>query len=167
MSTTQPESLFVDPRSAARVEEPTVADAGAATAHAAGAARADAPSRAALWTGRVLSGVAVLFLAFDGGFKLFAPPAAIEGTKVLGWAPNTIVPLGILQIALLAIHLVPRTAVLGAVLWTGYLGGAVATHVRLGNPLFSHILFPVYVAAFLWVGLALRDRRARALLGPR
>ena len=138
-----------------------------ATTPATAAAPAGAPSRAALWTGRVLSGLAVLFLTFDVVFKLFAPPEAFEANKVLGWAPSTIVPLAILEIALLAIHLVPRTAVLGAVLWTGYLGGAIATHVRVGNPLFSHVLFPVYVAAFLWVGLALRDRRARALLGPR
>ena len=75
-------------------------------------------------------------------------------------------PLGILQLVLLALYLVPRTALLGAVLWTGYLGGAVATHVRVGNPLVSHVLFPVYVAALLWGGLWLRDRRTRALLAP-
>jgi hypothetical protein len=167
MSATHPESLFESPPRDARVQEPTAAASSAVTTPATGAAPASTPSRGVLWTGRVLSGLAVLFLAFDGVFKLFAPPEAIEGTQVLGWAPSTIVPLGILQITLLAIHLVPRTAVLGAVLWTGYLGGAVATHVRVGNPLFSHVLFPIYVAAFLWIGLALRDRRARALLGPR
>ena len=75
--------------------------------------------------------------------------------------------LGIVQLVCLAFYLVPRTAVLGAVLWTGYLGGAVATHVRIGHPLFSHVLFPVYVAVLLWVGLWLRDERLRTVLPVR
>lgn len=167
MSATHPESFFANPIAAARNEDPASNDVAPAAAPSGANASPAAPSRGALWTGRVLSGLAVLFLAFDGAFKLFVPPEAIEGTAVLGWAPHTIVPLGILQIALLVIHLVPRTAVIGAVLWTGYLGGAIATHVRVGNPLFSHTLFPIYVAAFLWIGLALRDRRARAILEAR
>ena len=72
--------------------------------------------------------------------------------------------LGLLQLALLALYLAPRTSILGAVLWTGYLGGAVATHVRVGSPLATHILFPIYVAALLWLGLWLRDARVRALV---
>jgi hypothetical protein len=160
MSATHPESLFDNPLRAAR------ADDGAEPA-APATRTAAAPSRRALWTGRVLSGLAVAFLTFDATLKLSMPPEAIEGTKVLGWSPSAIVPLGVLEVALLGLYLVPRTAVIGAVLWTGYLGGAIATHVRVGNPLFSHILFPIYVAAFLWIGLALRDRRASALLGPR
>lgn len=115
------------------------------------------------WTGRILSGIAVLFLLFDAIGKLARPIQVIEGTTQLGWPASVILPLGILQVVLLALYLIPRTAPLGAVLWTGYLGGAIATHVRIGNPLFSHILFPVYVAALLWVGLWLRDRRVRAL----
>jgi len=121
-------------------------------------------TRTQIIAGRVISGIAVAFLGFDAVFKLFAPPEAIAGTTELGWSPDVIVPLGILQLVLLALYLVPRTAVLGAVLWTGYLGGAIATHVRIDNPLFSHVLFPVYVAAFVWGGLWLRDARVRAML---
>jgi hypothetical protein len=121
-------------------------------------------TRTQIIAGRIVSGLAVAFLTFDAVFKLFAPPEAVAGTAELGWSPDVIVPLGILQLVLLALYLVPRTAVLGAVLWTGYLGGAVATHVRIDNPLFSHVLFPVYVAAFVWGGLWLRDARVRAMV---
>ena len=121
-------------------------------------------SRKARWTGRVLSGIAVLFLLFDAIGKLLRPAAVIEGTTQLGWPESTILPLAIIQLVCLAAYLIPRTSFLGAILWTGYLGGAIATHMRLGNPLFSHILFPTYVAALLWGGLWLRDRRLRALL---
>ena len=120
-------------------------------------------SRGQAITGRVLSGIAVLFLLFDAIGKLLRPAAVIEGTTQLGWPVGVIVPLGIIQLVCLALYLFPRTAVFGAILWTGYLGGAVATHVRIGNPLFSHVLFPVYVAALLWGGLWLRDRRVRNL----
>ena len=117
-----------------------------------------------VWTGRVFSALAVLFLTMDAVMKLIVVPEAVKGTGQLGWPVSSIVPLGILQAILLIIYIVPRTSVLGAILWTGYLGGAVATHVRVGNPLFSHILFPTYVAALLWLGLWLRDRRVRALV---
>jgi hypothetical protein len=118
----------------------------------------------ALWTGRVLSGLGVLFLSFDAVVKLLRLPQAIEGTTRLGYPASVIFGLGVVQVACLAFYLVPRTAVLGAVLWTGYLGGAIATHVRVGDPLFSHVLFPVYVAALLWGGLWLRDARVRSIL---
>lgn len=121
-------------------------------------------SRKALWTGRILSGLAVLFLLFDAVGKLLRPAAVIEGTTQLGWPASVILPLGIIQVVFLILYLLPRTSILGAILWTGYLGGAVATHVRIGNPLFSHVLFPVYVALLLWGGLWLRDRRVRTLL---
>ena len=121
-------------------------------------------SRKSVVTGRVLSGIAVLFLLFDAIGKLLRPVAVIEGTTQLGWPVSVILPLGIIQIICLIAYLLPRTSFLGAILWTGYLGGAVATHVRIGNPLFSHMLFPVYIAALLWLGLWLRDRRLRALL---
>jgi hypothetical protein len=123
-----------------------------------------APSKKALWAGRVLSGLGALFLAFDATGKLLQPRAVVEGTTSLGYSPSVIFPLGIVQAVCLILYLVPRTATLGALLWTGYLGGAIATHVRIGNPLFSHVLFPIYVAAFLWGGLWLRDERVRALL---
>ena len=124
-----------------------------------------ASSPGSLWTGRVLSGLVVLFLAFDAAMKVARLPMALEGTSQLGYPVSVVPLLGIVQLVCLALYLVPRTAVLGAILWTGYLGGAIATHVRLANPLFSHVLFPIYVAAFLWGGLWLRDSRVRALLG--
>jgi len=124
-------------------------------------------STAQRWTGRVLSGVAVLFLLMDLTLKLMRVPAAINGTRELGWPVATIVPLGIIQLVCLILYVVPRTSVLGAILWTGYLGGAIATHVRVGNPLFSHQLFPIYVALLLWGGLWLRDARLRTLVPVR
>jgi hypothetical protein len=116
------------------------------------------------WTGRVLSTVAVLFLLFDASGKLLRPKAVIQGTADLGWPVSALLTLGVLQVICLIAYLVPRTSVLGAILSTGYLGGAVATHLRLGQPLFSHILFPTYLAALLWGGLWLRDRRVRQLM---
>ena len=124
-------------------------------------------SNKAIWAGRILSGIAVLFLAFDAILKLLNLPEAVKGTEQLGYKASVIVPLGILQLIILIIYLIPRTSVLGAILWTGYLGGAIATHVRVGNPLFTHILFPVYLAVLLWLGLWLRDRRLRELLPVR
>jgi hypothetical protein len=122
------------------------------------------PSRKALWTGRALSGLAVLFLTFDATLKVLRVPEAIESTGQLGYPASTLFGIGLIQVICLIIYLVPRSAVLGAVLWTGYLGGAIATHVRVGNPLFSHTLFPIYVAALLWGGLWLREPRLAALL---
>jgi hypothetical protein len=119
---------------------------------------------AQVWTGRVLSSIAVLFLAMDAMMKVMQIPAAVKGTTELGYPAGVLLPLGIIQLLCLALYLIQRTRVLGAILWTGYLGGAVATHVRIGNPLFSHILFPVYVAALLWGGLYLRDARLRSVL---
>ena len=132
------------------------------------ATTAPSPTRSparARWAGRLLSGAAVLFLAGDAVGKLLAPPAVVAGTVELGFTAQHLLPLGLVQLACLVLYLVPRTAPLGAVLWTGYLGGAVAAHVRLDNPLLSHVLFPTYVAALLWAGLYLRDARVRALVG--
>src|SRR5215813_11676371 len=116
-------------------------------AYAAGASNAGASKRR-LWAGRILSGLAVAFLAFDCTIKLLQLTPAVEST---------------VQLVCLALYLIPRTAVLGAILWTGYLGGAIATHVRLGNPLFTHVLFPIYLAILIWGGLYLRDDRLRAI----
>jgi hypothetical protein len=124
-------------------------------------------SRKRLWTGRIISGVAVLFLVVDTLFKVTLSSAAVEGTTQLGYPAGSILTIGLIEAACLIAYLVPRTAILGAVLWTGYLGGAIATHLRLDNPLFTHQLFPIYVAALLWGGLYLRDRRVRALIGGR
>lgn len=119
----------------------------------------------AQWIGRILSGLVVVFLASDAAFKLVQTPDAVDATARLGFPPGTLVGLGIVQLVCLLAYLVPRTAVLGAVLWTGYVGGAIATHLRTGGPLFN-LIFPVLVAALLWGGLWLRDRRARLTLAP-
>lgn len=123
-------------------------------------------SSRARWAGRVLTGIATLFLTFDMAIKFAGAREAVEGTVQLGWAPHHLPILGLIQLGCLILYLVPRTAPLGAVLWTGYLGGAIATHLRIDNPLFSHTLFPIYVAALIWGGLYLRDARVRALLRP-
>jgi hypothetical protein len=123
-----------------------------------------AGSRRALWTGRVLSGLAVAFLVFDSAGKLLEAQPFIDGTKQLGYSPDIVFSLGVTLLSCVVAYVVPPTSVLGAVLLTGYLGGAVATHVRVGSPLFTHILFPTYVAALLWSGLMLRDARLRAFL---
>ena len=125
---------------------------------------ASRPGRASLWTGRVLSGLAVAFLTFDALMHLIQPPFVVEANRQLGFSSAVVLTLGIIQLLSLAAYLVRRTSLLGAVVWTGYLGGAVAMHVRLGSPLVSHVLAPVYVAALLWLGLWLRDERLRALL---
>ena len=117
--------------------------------------------------GWILFGVAVLFLTFDSVGKLLQLPEVVEGTTALGYPASVIVPLGIIQFTCLLLLLVPRTSLIGAVLLTGYLGGAIATHVRIGNPLFTHVLFPTYVAALMWGGLYLLDSRLRLLMGPR
>lgn len=118
----------------------------------------------ASWAARILSGLAIAFLTFDTGMKLLQAPAAMQGTTELGYPASSVLTIGVIQLACLVAYVMPRTAVLGAVLLTGYLGGAIATHLRLGNPLFTHQLFPLYVAALLWGGLYLREPRLRALL---
>jgi|RhiMetdeSRZDD1v2_1073273.scaffolds.fasta_scaffold103526_2 DoxX-like protein len=111
-----------------------------------------------LWTGIVISAVPALFLLFDGVMKLIKPPIVVETTVKLGYPESVILGLGIVLIACTVIYVIPRTAVLGAILLTGYLGGAVATHVRAGGSLFE-ILFPVIMGALVWGGLSLRDAR--------
>lgn len=111
-----------------------------------------------------MSGVAVAFLAFDAAIKVLKLPPAVEGTVQLGYPASVVFGIGVIQIVCLIVYLVPRTSVLGAILWTGYLGGAIATHVRVESPLLTHTLFPIYVAALLWAGVWLREPRLRALL---
>lgn len=124
-------------------------------------------SRRRTWTGRTLSGLAILFLAWDTAIKVVRHPVAIEATTALGFPEQTVVIIGIIELVCLLLYLIPRTAILGAVLWTGYLGGAIATHLRLDNPLFSHTLFPIYIAVLVWGGLALRDPRVLGVLGSK
>ena len=131
---------------------------------------ADAPTaaaralpRAALWAGRALSGVTCAGLAAGAAMGVAGAPAAIEGAVQYGYAPHLVPVLAWVELACLVLYLVPRTAVLGAVLFTGYFGGAVATHLRLGQSL-AEVLVPVYAAALLWAGLSLRDPRVLAML---
>ncbi len=121
-------------------------------------------SKGRWWTGAVLSGLGVLFLSFDVTIKLAKTGQVVDSMRELGYSPDLARPLGATLLACVALYLVPRTAPLGALLLTGYLGGAVATHVRMGNPLLSHTLFPIYFAVILWAGLVLRDDRLRVLL---
>jgi hypothetical protein len=125
-----------------------------------------AVSRRRLWAGRGLSALAVLFLFADSLGKLLEVQPVIDGAVQLGYPPDVMFTLGIVLLSCVLAYSVPRTSVLGALLLTGYLGGAVATHVRVEHPLFSHILFPVYVAALLWGGLLLRDPRLGGFLLP-
>ena len=117
-----------------------------------------------LRTGRLISGLAVAFLIFDSVGKLLRVQPVVEGSRQLGYSPDVVFGLGVTLLCCVVVYLAPPTSALGAVLLTGYLGGAVATHVRVGNPLLTHVLFPVYVAALLWGGAFLRDPRLRALL---
>lgn len=124
-------------------------------------------SKKALWAGRILSGLAVLFLLFDGVMKFFMdklPPEALEAGAALQW-PIELMPLvGTILLICTALYIIPRTSVLGAILLTGYLGGAIASHVRVSSPLFTHTLFPIYIAVFIWLGLYLRDHRVKAII---
>ncbi|SFP09664.1 DoxX-like family protein [Mesorhizobium sp. NFR06] len=123
-------------------------------------------SKGALWTGRVLSAAVVLFMIFDGVIKL--PPLDVVSQTMteLGWPADANVArlIGVIGLISTALYALPRTSVLGAILLTGYMGGAISTHVRIGNPLFSHTLFGVYLGVVLWGGLYLRDARVRALI---
>jgi hypothetical protein len=121
-------------------------------------------SKTQVLVGRVLSGLAIAFLTFDSVGKLLRVQPVIEGTVQLGYPTSIIIPLGIVLLSCVLIYAVPRTSVIGAMLLTGYLGGAVATHARLEHPLLSHTLFPIYVAVIIWAGLVLRDARLRVLL---
>jgi hypothetical protein len=114
--------------------------------------------------GIVLSALPIAFLVFDSVIKFSGLPIVRQSMTELGYPAEAALTIGLIEMACLALYVFPRTSVLGAVLLTGYLGGAIATHVRVGNPLFSHVLFPTYVAALLWAGLFLRERRLGLLL---
>ena len=116
-----------------------------------------------LWIGRVLSGIFALFMAFDAGIKLLQLKIVEESMAALGYPPGMGLPIGGIEAVLLALYLVRRTSVLGAVLFMAILGGAMASHLRMGDPLFSHILFGVYLGLFAWGGLWLRDPQLRAV----
>ena len=120
-----------------------------------------------LWAGRIISALPVLFLLFDSVIHIIRIGPVDQGFAELGYAVTLARPLGIIELICVILYVIPRTSVLGAALLTGYLGGAVATNVRVGAPLFSHVLFPVYVGVLLWGGLYLRDSRLRAIFPVR
>lgn len=120
-------------------------------------------SNGKLWAGRILGVVPALLLLVDGVAKLLKPAPVVEGTLKLGYSESVIVPLGVVLTLCVIAYLIPRTSVLGAILLTGYLGGAVDAHVRAGDPLWM-ILFPVAFSTFLWGGVWLRDERLQKLL---
>jgi len=124
-------------------------------------------SRNKVWAGRVLSALPALFLLFDGVIHILKIAPVVEAFAQLGYSIGLAVPLGIIELTCLALYVIPRTSVLGAVLLTGYLGGAVASNLRVGTPLFSNVLFPVYIGILLWAGLYLRDARLRAIFPVR
>ncbi len=123
-------------------------------------------NRKMLWTGRVLSTLPTLFLLFDGVMKLMKPKPVVEGTVQLGYPESVIVGLGVVLLGCTILYAIPRTCVLGAILLTGYLGGAVASHVRAQQGAFA-ILFPILFGALIWGGLLLRDGRLRMLIPVR
>ena len=138
---------------------PTTSSPSAATRHR--------PSHPTVVAGRIITGLVALFLTFDAGIKLVRAKAAVEGSAPLGFTPDQVFVIGVIGAVCLVLYLIPRVAPLGALLWTGYFGGAIVTHFRVDNPLLTHTLFPIFVAALVWGGLYLRDPRIRAVLGKR
>jgi hypothetical protein len=118
-------------------------------------------SRGMLWTGRIITALIALFLLFDCTVKLMRAPSAVQGTVQLGYPESKVVPIGLVLLASLALYLLPRTSILGAILLTGYLGGATATMVRVSSP---WVLFPVIIGMLVWAGLYFRDEQLRALI---
>ncbi len=121
-------------------------------------------SKKMLWAGRVISGLITVLLLMDAVMKIAQVAPVMEGTVKVGYPASAVLPIGIILLVCLICYVVPRTAVLGAILLTGYLGGAVATNLRISTPLFSYILVPVYVGVLVWGGLFLRDERLRELI---
>jgi hypothetical protein len=120
-------------------------------------------SKGQVWAGRVISALVVLFLLIDAVMKFMKPPPVLEACAKLGLPVDLITPIGVLLLICTVLYLIPRTALLGLVLLTGYFGGAVAIHLRAGDPLWTHAFFPVYVGVLAWLGLYLRDDRVRRL----
>lgn len=125
---------------------------------------ATAPSKAKIWTGHVMAGIVILFMLFDGIFKFFITEEMAKTTPTLGFQLHHLPIMGTLALICTILYIIPRTEVLGAILLTGFWGGAVASHVRLDNPLFSHTLFPVYLAILAWGALWLKSEKLRSLI---
>ena len=122
------------------------------------------PSNTALWIGRIMSGLVVAFMLLDGAMKLVPLDVVVTTSEQMGIPGSLARTLGIIGLICTVLYAVPRTSVLGAILLTGYLGGAIASHLRLGDPIFTHTLFGLYLGLMAWGGLYLRDARLRALI---
>jgi DoxX-like family len=125
---------------------------------------ATAPSKGKVWTGRIMAGIVILFMLMDSVFKFVTNEQVIEGTTSLGFQVHHLPIMGTLGLISIILYIIPRTEFLGAILLTGYWGGAIATHVRLDNPLFTHILFPVYLGILAWGALVLKNENLRKLI---
>ena len=123
-------------------------------------------SKPALWTGRILSGLVIAFLMLDGAIKLVPWPVVTDTMDKMGYGSSETLArsLGVITIACTAMYAIPSTSILGAILLTGYLGGAMASHLRIGSPLFTHTLFGLYLGVMVWAGLWLRDRNLCTLI---
>ena len=121
-------------------------------------------SNAALWTGRIMSGLVIAFMLLDGAMKLVPLDVVVTTSEQMGIPGSLARTLGVIGLICTLLYAVPRTSVLGAILLTGYLGGAIASHLRLGDPIFTHTLFGLYLGLLAWGGLYLRDARLRALI---
>jgi hypothetical protein len=121
-------------------------------------------SRKRLWIGYAISGTLLLFLLFDSVGKLLKVPPVLEGSARLGYPESSIVGIGVVLLVCTVLFAIPKTSLFGAILLTGYLGGAVATHVRVGSPLWTHQLFPVYIGVLIWLALCLRNEKLRRFL---
>jgi DoxX-like family len=124
-------------------------------------------SKTKLWAGRIMTALPVLFLLFDSVTHMMKIAPVVESFNQLGYPVSLALGMGILELVCVVIYVIPATSILGAILLTGYLGGAVAAHARIGDPLFSHVLFPVYVGLLVWGELYLHDDRLRTLLPRR
>ena len=120
-------------------------------------------SRKRIWIGFAISGTLLLFLLFDSVGKLLKVPPVVEGSARLGYPESSIAGIGVVLLVCTVLFAIPRTSFFGAILLTGYLGGAVATHVRVGSPLWTHQLFPVYIGVLIWLALYLRNEKLRRL----
>ena len=121
-------------------------------------------SARSLWTGRIISAMVVLFLLFDSITKIMEVSAVMKASTRIGYSAGTIPVIGIILLVSVVVYVIPRTSILGAILLTGYLGGAVATNIRIGAPLFSNVLFPVYFGILVWAGLYLRNQNLRRFI---
>jgi hypothetical protein len=126
-----------------------------------------ASSKGTVWTGRVMAGIVILFMLMDSVFKFVINETVTEGATSLGFQVHHLPIMGTLGLLSIILYIIPRTEILGAILLTGYWGGAIATHVRLDNPLFSHILFPVYLGILAWGALYLKSEKFRDLIHGR